>query len=366
MRQGMRQQLLAQGIAALASLAAAMPLLATAQTGGNASAVASSPADAALPTTGNNNFEKRFAPLYAAVFSEGGRFSGSAMSADLQALEPILKRTKAPALDFFRLYYTQATLFNRRGMPSEAGLAAQKAITAMPKPSDPQWAYPHLELSIASVRWLAEGERYEAALKQVQTLAVRYPLQQIAKLPTQMRWDNSTPIPQAADYPTQLQVLGIYEDLGYVLHEQGQYRQALQANQRLLPVARERLQAMGETPRLRGLLANLAQNSYMLGQVDAARNYLQERLQIALGAGDHATVYDSYFQLMVLAHEQNDPQQARQWLGTYEQYARAQGHSDQLARAQQLRDELNGREAAPPPQQPAQPPAPQPARQPKR
>ena len=366
MRQGMRQQLLAQGIAALASLAAAMPLLATAQTGGNANALATSPAEAALPTTGNNNFEKRFAPLYAAVFTEGGRFSGSAMSADLQALEPILKRTKAPALDFFRLYYTQATLFSRRGMPSEADVAAQKAITAMPKPSDPQWAYQHLELSIASIRWLAEGGRYEAALKQAQTLITRYPLQEIARLPAQMRWDNSTPIPQAADYPTQLQILGVYEDLGYVLHEQGQYRQALQANQQLLPVARERLLALGETPRLRGLLANLAQNSYMLGQVDAARNYLQERLQIAISAGDHDTVYDSYFQLMVLAHEQNQPQQAQQWLSAYAQYARAQGHSDHLARAEQLRDELNGREAAPPPQQPAQPPAPQPPRQPKR
>ena len=361
MRQGMRQQLLAQGIAALAGLAAAMPTVASAQAGRNAPAAVSSSADA-LPTTASNNFEKRFAPLYAAVFSEGGRFSGSAMSADLQALEPLLKRTKAPPLDFFRLYYTQATIFSRRGMTAEAGQAAQKALVAMPKPSDPQWAYQHLELSIASIRWLADSGRYEAALKPAQTLAVQYPLAQIAKLPTQMRWDNSSPIPQPADYPTQLQILGVYEDLGYVLHEQGQYRQALQTNQWLLPVARERLQAMGETPRLRGLLANLAQNSYKLGQMDAARKYLQERLQIALGAGDHATVYDSYFQLMVLAHEQNDPQQARQWLSTYEQYARAQGHSDQLARAQQLRDELNGREAAPAPQQPAQ----QPPRQPKR
>ena len=361
MRQGMRQQLLAQGIAALASLAAAMPLLASAQTGRNAGAVATA-APEGLAITPSNNFEKRFAPLYAAVFSEGGRFSGSAMSADLQALEPILKRTKAPALDFFRLYYTQATIFSRRAMPAEAGQVAQKALVAMPKPSDPQWAYQHLELSIASIRWLADSGRYEAALKPAQALAVQYPLAQIAKLPTQMRWDNSGPTPQPADYPTQLQILGVYEDLGYVLHEQGQYRQALQTNQWLLPVARERLQAMGETPRLRGLLANLAQNSYKLGQMDAARKYLQERLQIALGAGDHDTVYDSYFQLMVLAHEQNDPQQARQWLSTYEQYARAQGHSDQLARAQQLRDELDGREAAPAPQQPAQ----QPPRQPKR
>ncbi|MGE8492231.1 MAG: hypothetical protein ACN6OT_03730 [Comamonas sp.] len=365
MRQGMRQLLLAQGIAALASLAAAMPLLVSAQTGRNAGAVATT-APEGLAVTPSNNFEKRFAPLYAAVFSEGGRFSGSAMSADLQALEPILKRTKAPALDFFRLYYTQATIFSRRAMPAEAGQVAQKALVAMPKPSDPQWAYPHLELSIASIRWLAEGGRYEAAVKQAQTLITRYPLQEIARLPAQMRWDNSTPIPQAADYPTQLQILGVYEDLGYVLHEQGQYRQALQANQQLLPVARERLLALGETPRLRGLLANLAQNSYMLGQMDAARNYLQERLQIAISAGDHDTVYDSYFQLMVLAHEQNQPQQAQQWLSAYAQYARAQGHSDQLARAEQLRDELNGREAAPPPQQPAQPPAPQPPRQPKR
>ena len=296
------------------------------------------------PMTGSTTgFEARFAPLYATVFTEGASFSGKAMSADLQALEPLVKKSGVAASNVFRLFYTEASVYGRRGMPAEAAKAAQAALVAMPQVSDPQWAYAHFFLRYSSIRWLADSEQYEAALKQVRSFQSQYPLLQIERLPAEMRWDDRHPIPQARDFPSQLQILGVYEDEGYVLHEQGKYREARLANERLLPVSHQRLKALGKMERMRGLLTNIAQNCYELGEFDQARAYLQERLQIALNAQDHATVYDCYFQLMVLAHEQKQAQQARQWLTRYEQYALAQNDSQQQARAKELLAELGQR-----------------------
>jgi hypothetical protein len=102
----------ARGVKALAVAAASMSLS----------------TQAAKPDAG---FEARFAPLYATVFSEGGSFSGRAMSADLQALEPMLKKPGFAARDIFRLYYTQASVYARRSMPKEAAEAAQTALAAV-------------------------------------------------------------------------------------------------------------------------------------------------------------------------------------------------------------------------------------------
>ena len=249
-------------------------------------------AQAVSPSAGSaTGFEARFAPLYATVFTEGASFSGKAMSADLQTLEPLVKKSGVAASDVFRLFYTEASVYGRRGMPAEAAKAAQAALVAMPQVSDPQWAYAHFFLRYSSIRWLADSEQYEAALKLVRSFQSQYPLPQIERLPTEMRWDDSHPIPQARDFPSQLQILGVYEDEGYVLHEQGKYREARLANERLLPVSRQRLKALGKMERMRGLLTNIAQNCYELGEFDQATVYLQERLQIALNAQDHTTVY---------------------------------------------------------------------------
>lgn len=300
---------------------------------------------AASPGAGSaTGFEARFAPLYATVFTEGGSFSGSAMSRDLQALEPLLP--KAQARDAFRLYYTEASVYGRRNMPAEAAQAAQKALAALPATDaahSAEFAYPQFFLRHASIRWLADAGSYAQAMLVVKQFQREYPLRSIAALPTQMRWSDDKPIAKALDFPTQTQILGVYEDEGYLLHEQKKYRAALQANQRLLPVARERLQALGQPELLRGLLTNLAQNSYELGDLPQARGYLQQRLDIALKAQDHDTVYDCYFQLMVLAHEQGQPQQARQWLAAYERHAQTQQDSAHLERSQQLGAELASR-----------------------
>ena len=299
-------------------------------------------AQAASPATA---FETRFAPLYATVFTEGGTFSGSAMSADLQALEPLLQRPGAAARDVFRLYYTEASVYARRDMPEQAAAAAGKALAAMPQPSSTELAYPHFFLRYSSIRWLADSGQHDAALRLVRSFQAQYPLRRIADLPPEMRWDRSRPEPRARDFPSQLQILGVYEDEGYVLHEQGRYREARQANARLLPVARERLKALGMPQQLRGLLTNIAQNCHELSEPDQARAYLEERLQIALAAHDHATVYDCYFQLIVLAQEQNLPDQARQWQSRYAQHARTQQDRAQLARAGELLAELDKRQS---------------------
>ncbi|WP_370682299.1 hypothetical protein [Comamonas sp. GB3 AK4-5] len=312
----------ALGLRALASVAAGLVL--------SAQAARAHPA-----------FEAGFAPLYGTVFTEGGNFSGSAMSAKLQALEPLLQRPGTAARDVFRLYYTQASVYGRRGMPEQAAQAARAALAAMPKASsEPQLAYAQFFLRYSSIRWLADSQQFDAALQLVHAFQAEYPLPRIARLPAAMRWDPRSTPAQALDYPSQLQLLGIYEDEGYVLHEQGKYREAQQANARLLVVARERLQALGMPERLRGVLTNLAQNCYELGELEQAGRYLQERLNIALRAQGHATVYDSYFQLMVLSHEQGQSSQARRWLQAYEQHALSQKDSEQQARAKALQAEL--------------------------
>ena len=288
-------------------------------------------------------FEARFAPLYATVFTEGGSFSGSAMSAELQTLEPLLKKPGVATRDIFLLYYTQASVYGRRDMPAEAAKAALMALKALPQPSDPDLEYAHFFLRYSSIRWLASAGLHEAALKQVKAFQTQYPLEEIAKLPAEMRWDESVKPAQALDFPSQIQILGIYEDEGYVLHEQGNFREARQVNERLLPVAQERLKALGKLQRIRGVLNSVAQNCYELGDLKQAEAYLRLRLQIALSAQDHTTVYDSYFQLMVLAHEQKLDSQARQWLAHYEQYAHTQNDAGQQNRAQQLLAELEQR-----------------------
>ena len=297
-------------------------------------------AQAANPGAG---FEARFAPLYASVFTEGGSFSGSAMSADLQALEPLLRKPGASARDIFRLYYTEASVFGRRQMPDEAANAAQRALAAMPTApaaNDVELAYAHFFLRYSSIRWLADSKQYDAALKRVRAFQAQYPLQSLNQLPAQMRWEQSGGVPRPRDFPSQIQLLAVYEDEGYVLHEQRKFREARQANEKLLPVARELVLASGQPERLRGVLTNLAQNCYELGDLDQARNYLLQRLKIAQAGKDHATIYDCYFQLMVLAHEQKQPGQASQWLSTYEQYAKARKDSEQLDRVKDLRAEL--------------------------
>lgn len=291
-------------------------------------------------------FEARFAPLYATVFSEGGSFSGRAMSADLQALEPLLKTPGVVARDAFRLYYTQASVYARRNMPEEAAKAAGSALAALPGPqADTELSYAQFFLRYSGIRWLADAGQHVAALRQVKAFQALYPLPQIARLPAEMRWDSSVKPARARDFPSQMQILGVYEDEGYLLHELGRFREARLANERLLPIARARLSAMGKLPQLRGVLTNIAQNCYELGDLKQAAAYLQERLQIAQTAQDHVTVYDSYFQLMVLAHEQQQEPQARQWLARYEQYALSQKDSEHQARARELLAELEQRNA---------------------
>lgn len=292
-------------------------------------------------------FEARFEPLYAALFAKGGTFSGSAMSADLQALEPLARQQGVAARDMFRLYYAEAIVFGLRKMPEEAEAAARKALTAMPQADSAELAYPHFLLRYSSIRWLADARQYDAALKLIHGFQTQYPLDRIADLPAQIRQDGQPRRDGAGvfDFPTQLQILAVYEDEGYVLHEQGKYRQAKQANMRMLPVARTLTKALGVPERLGGVLNNIAQNCYELGEFDEDHAYLQERLQIALAAHDHATVYDTYFQFMVLAHEQKQPGKAREWLALYAQYAQKQKDDKQMARAKELQAELESRQS---------------------
>ena len=283
---------------------------------------------------------ERLATLHQRVFTnDGSTFSGSAMSADLDALRPLLQSKDTSSEDAFRLHYTMATVYGRRNMPAEAAAAAQMALNA-PLSVLKKNADAHFFLRLSSIRWLADSGKFEAALETIHRLQAEYPL---PKLSPQLQPKSKDDLPHhssASGNPTLLQILGVYEDEGYVLHEQGRYREALAANQRLLAVARTQVKAIGRPELLRGVLNNAAQNAYELGDFSLAGQYLKERADIAKAAQDHETVYDSYFQLMVLAHEQAKHAQARGWIDAYSLYAKRQNDPSHIDRAQRLRDEL--------------------------
>ena len=80
-------------------------------------------------------FWQRFEPLYDTVFTEGTLFSASQMSADLQALAPLVQGPQAHRSEAFLLAATQASVFDRRAMPAQAAEAAQAALRLAPAPT---------------------------------------------------------------------------------------------------------------------------------------------------------------------------------------------------------------------------------------
>ncbi len=103
--------------------------------------------------------------------------------------------------------------------------------------------------------------------------------------------------------------LGIRQQLGYALHEAGRFAEALAVNQALLLDAER---AFGATDgKLTGVLTNIGQNIYALGQPAEAMPYLRRCQQIARHQGDVPREQDLLFQLGVLAFESGRPDEAR-------------------------------------------------------
>src|SRR5262249_19331416 len=137
---------------------------------------------------------------------------------------------------------------------------------------------------------------------------------------------------------------GVRQSLGRCLHEIGAYDEALEVNRSIAADAEATLGA--EDARLTGVLNNLAQNEYMLGNPAAAEAYLQPRLQLSRDARKLAIELDTLFQLGVLAFEQGRIDEARRVMAERLDIAHARGDGFDIKAAEESNAELDRRIAA--------------------
>jgi tetratricopeptide (TPR) repeat protein len=97
------------------------------------------------------------------------------------------------------------------------------------------------------------------------------------------------------------QRLGTGQELGFVLHEAKKYQDALDSNLEVL-TGGERIHG-ADSPLLRTLLVNIAQNLHALGRKPEAEPYLVRALAMARAEGKIWNEQDLLFQLGVLAFE---------------------------------------------------------------
>ena len=263
-------------------------------------------------------FRQAFDPLRTTVYTEGAFFSGSQMSADLQALEPLAQHIGPESVEMAELLWLQCEVWRRRGnFEDEALQAGQQSLAidlAAGRLEPAEQLMRHYWLGVIAedaTNWHATLHHLHAAHALLHTGHAR----------------PNTWTPE--------QQLGLRERIGYALHEAGRYAEALAHNQHLLQDAQH---TAGLAPyALRTLLNNLAQNAYELKNFDLATQYLQERLLIAQSAQDTELACDSLFQLGVQASEQGQFAQARQY---FEQRLTLADAADDDALLQQARQDL--------------------------
>ena len=277
------------------------------------------------------DFDTRFAELHRKVHAEGTFFSGSEMSAQLATLEPAADTAERR----FRLYALQADVYARRSMGAEAAESAQLALNIAQAWPPEQQAAERLFLRINQPKWLQDEDDAQALTK-LQPLLAEFPLAQLNGLALYKEAESTS--------PSALMVLALHQQYGYLLHELERHPEALSANLQTLAAARKRLPS-DEQHRLQVVLTNIAQNHHALGQLKEAEPFLLERLKLVQARDDDERVLDTYFQLMVLAHERGQPKQADAWLARHEAHTKAMDDEDAIAESKDLRRELQQRRA---------------------
>ena len=273
-------------------------------------------------TDSAQEFARRFNPLRDTVYDASAMFSGSAMSADLAALRPLAEGLGAESSELAQLLWLQFIVYSKRQMDDEGlplglrALAIRSALSDL-TPTD------RYEQHYAIGESALQSEEFDTAIEHLRQSA---------------HWADHEGATLSAE-----QKLGIREEIGYALHEAGRFAEALAHNQQLLADARR---AFGSDvdARLSGLINNLAQNAYELGDLAQAQRHLQQRLALGQALKDDGIVLDTLFQLGVLAHEAGDSPLARSLLQQRVAMAHASGDEDLLEEAQATLAELAERE----------------------
>lgn len=278
-------------------------------------------------------FAQRFTPLRDTVYDEGAMFSGSAMSADLAALRPLAETLGAESAELAELLWLQFVVYSKRQMDDEGlplGLRALAIRSARGSLTPTDRYQQHYALGESAL----QSEEYDTAIDHLRQAA---------------HWAD-----QEGAALSMEQKLGIREEIGYALHEAGRFSQALAHNQQLLADAQAAFGTSTDV-RLSGLINNLAQNAYELGDHAAARSHLAQRLALGQALHDDDIVLDTLFQQGVLAHETGDAALARSLFEQRVAMAHVSGDEDLLAETQATLAELAEREHQQQPQPPAPP-----------
>jgi len=267
-------------------------------------------------------FAKKFNPLRDTVYDAGGMFSGSRMSADLAALQPLAEAVGADSAEMADLLWLQFVVFRKRQHHSEGlplGLRAL-ALRAAKGGLTPTERYEqHYALGASAL----EAEEYDTAVEHLQQSS---------------HWAAHEGATLDID-----QKLGMREEIGYALHEAGRFAEALAHNRQLLADAQAAF-GSGTDERLSGVINNLAQNAYELGDHAEAQSWLQQRLALGQALQDTGIVLDTLFQLGVLAHEAGQPAEARALFQQRVDMARAEDDEDLLEDALATLAEFEERE----------------------
>ena len=276
----------------------------------------------ASPLSPAQRFAQRFASLRDTVYDDGAMFSGSAMSADLAALRPLAESLGAESPELAQLLWLQFVVFSKRQMDDEGlplGLRALAIRTALDDLTPTDRYQQHYAIGESAL----QSEEYDTAIEHLRQSA------------------------QWADHESAVlsheQKLGIREEIGYALHEAGRYGEALAHNRQLLADAQIGFGSDTDV-RLSGLINNLAQNAYELGDHAEAQRYLARRLALGQALSDDGIVLDTLFQLGVLAHEAGDGALARSLFEQRVAIAHASGDEDLEADTEATLAELTERE----------------------
>ena len=267
-------------------------------------------------------FARRFHPLRDTVYDADAMFSGSAMSADLEALLPPAESLGAESTELADLLWLQFVVFSKRHLGDEGlplGLRALAIRTARGGLTPTDRYEQHYAIGKSAV----QAEEYDTA---------------IAHLRQAVEWSAHSNTTLSLD-----QKLGMREEIGYALREAGRFAEALAHNQQLLADAQSAFGSATDQ-RLSSVINNLAQNAYELDDHAQAQAYLQQRLALGQALQDNDIILDTLFQQGVLAHEAGDVVRARALFEQRIAIARSSGDEDLLEGAQSTLDELNQRE----------------------
>lgn len=257
-------------------------------------------------------FAKKFNRLRSTVYDASSMFSGSRMSADLAALQPLAEAVGADSDEMADLLWLQFVVFHKRQQDSE-GLPLGLRALAMRAAKGGLTPTERYEQHYALGESALEAEDYDTAIEHLQQSA-HWAAHEGATLGTEQK-------------------LGIREEIGYALHEAGRFAEALAHNRQLLTDAQAAF-GFGTDKRLSGVINNLAQNAYELGKHAEAKTWLQQRLALGKALEDTDIVLDALFQLGVLAHETRRTAEARAFFQQRVDIARAKDDEYLLESAQ--------------------------------